>query len=164
MLNKNGILKGAIAACAALALGAGIYFFSHDNRPSVKAAGAMVEEAIKYVDEVGPEPIVQEINSGKEKRWCRGALYIFMYQVEPRGYMIAHAVNQELVNKNLYELTDPDGKLFVKEYLDVAIKNGYSEIPFKWPNPETNEIESKVGVCKLTKDKKYVICSGAYSK
>jgi signal transduction histidine kinase len=150
--------------CAALVLGAIIYLYMLDERPSVKVARAMVEDAIKCIDEVGPERIIQDINSGKSNHWGRGALYVFMYQVEPRGYMVAHAVNQDLVNKNLYELTDPDGKLFVKEYLDAAIEKGYSEIPFRWPNPETNKIENKIGVCRLTKDKKYVVCSGAYSK
>jgi signal transduction histidine kinase len=162
------MLKRVVAACVALVLGAGIYLFYTSNtvqsRPSVKDAQEMVDDVIEYMEKVGPKRVIRDINSGKSHRWHNGALYVFMYQVEPRGYMVAHAVNSALVNKNLYDLTDPEGKLFVKEYLDTAIEKGYSEIPFKWPNPITNKIENKTGICRMTKDKKYVICSGAYSR
>lgn len=159
------MLKG-IVACAAIVLGAGIYFYTLDNRPSVKDAGGIVDEAVRYLEEKGPDLLVQEINTHKPNRWNRGALYVFMYVTEPRGLMIAHANNPELVNKNLYDLTDPNGKLFVKAYLDGAIdsKEGHSEVSFEWPNPVTNKIENKVCVCRLTKDRKYVVCSGVYPK
>ncbi|MDR0407146.1 MAG: cache domain-containing protein [Holosporales bacterium] len=157
------MIKG-MTACIALALGIGIYFYLLDDEPSVKMAESMVEDTIDYISKAGPEQAIKEINAGKSDRWHRGDIYVFVYQVEPRGYMVAHAINQGLVNKNLYDLTDPDGKFFVKEYLDTAIETGRSKIPFKWPHPVTNKIENKTGVCRLTNDKKYVVCSGAYKK
>ncbi|MDR0661803.1 MAG: cache domain-containing protein [Holosporales bacterium] len=153
-----------IIASVALILGVGLYFYTLDDRPTFEQAEAMVKEAIDHFEKMGPEKVIAEVNTHQPGRWNKGALYLFAYQVEPRGYMIAHATNPELVKKNLYDLTDPDGKRFVKEYLDVAISTGHSEVPFRWPNPVTKKIENKIGVCRLTKDKKYVICSGVYSK
>ncbi|MDR1267139.1 MAG: cache domain-containing protein [Holosporales bacterium] len=162
-MSKGTTVLSGVILCIAIAAGVGLYFRVADDRPGVQEARDIVEEAVRYCKEAGPEKLIEEINAHKE-RWVRGALYVFAYKKEPRGLMVAHGANPELVNKNLYDLTDPTGKLFVKAYLDIAILSGESEVPFLWPNPVTKEVEKKVGVCKLTEDKQYVICSGSYSK
>ena len=59
------------------------------------------------------------------------------------GKTLAHGTNPKLIDKNMTELKDADGKYFVKEFIEVANTKGKGWIDYKWTNPATKAIEPK---------------------
>ena len=56
--------------------------------------------------------------------------------------VLAHGANQKLVGKNVAELKDADGKLFMKEMAEMAKKGG-GWVDYKWSNPATKKVQAK---------------------
>ena len=52
-----------------------------------------------------------------------------------QGVMLMHPVSPDLIGKDLSKLTDPSGKLFIQEMLDVGKKNGRGFVEYCWSKP-----------------------------
>ncbi|HYD60128.1 MAG TPA: cache domain-containing protein [Noviherbaspirillum sp.] len=122
-------------------------------------ATAMVKKAVGYVKEQGRDKALAEFNnpSGMFKK---GDLYIFVTDLQ--GKMLAHGANPKLVGKDLIDLKDSDGKLFVKEYIDLAKSKGSGWSDYKWVNPTTKAIELKSTYVEKVDD--MVVGCGIYKK
>ncbi len=120
---------------------------------------AMVKKAVNYIKENGKDKALAEFNnpSGEFKK---GDLYIFVTNVQ--GKMLAHGANAKLVGKDLMGLKDSDGKLFVKEYTEVANTKGSGWTDYKWVNPGTKAIELKSTYVQKIDD--LVVGCGIYKK
>lgn len=52
-------------------------------------------------------------------------------------------MNPKLIGKNLVVLPDADGKLFRKEIVEEARKNGKGWVDYRYNNPNNGNIEKK---------------------
>jgi signal transduction histidine kinase len=122
-------------------------------------AVAMVKKAVSYIKEHGKDKALAEFNnpSGEFKK---GDLYIFVSNTQ--GKMLAHGVNAKLVDKNLMDLKDSDGKPFVKEYTELANTKGSGWTDYKWVNPGTKVIELKSTYVQKVDD--LIVGCGIYKK
>ncbi len=102
-------------------------------------AKAMVTKAVAYYKANGKEKALAEFSNPKGE-FVKGELYLTVWDF--KGTQIAHGSNPKLIGKNLLDLKDTDGKLFVKEFMDVA-KKGNGWVDYKWTNPETKKIQAK---------------------
>ena len=59
------------------------------------------------------------------------------------------------------EIKDPDGKLFVKERVELARKQPTFWQNYKFMNPATKKVEPKEMYCELLKQD--IVCGGVYS-
>lgn len=56
----------------------------------------------------------------------------FIYGYDLDGTIVFHSGNADMIGKTVLELTDPDGKPFVREIIDTAM-NGGGFVQFRWP-------------------------------
>jgi len=107
---------------------------------TVAEAEAMVKKAIQLIKTEGKEKAFAEINNPKGKFVDRD-LYIFVYDMD--GKCIAHGFNQKMIGKELIEIKDSDGKLYVKERVEIAKTKGKGWQDYKFTDPITKKIEPK---------------------
>ena len=128
-----------------LAILTGIFLIASLLATAVNATGtadeakALVEKAVASYKANGKDKAVAAFNDPKGE-FVKGDLYIFM--MDDACNVLAHGANQKLVGKNVAELKDADGKLFMQEIRDLARKGG-GWIDYKWTNPETKKIQAK---------------------
>ncbi|MFI5295514.1 MAG: cache domain-containing protein [Thermodesulfovibrionales bacterium] len=103
-------------------------------------AEAMVKRAIASMKSNGKEATFAEINDHKGK-FTDGDLYIFVYDIH--GKCVAHGQNPTMIGKDLIEMTDADGKYFVKERVEIAKTKGSGWQYYKFRDPLTKKIEYK---------------------
>jgi cytochrome c len=131
-------LFSAVLACSAgfLPLGA----MAAAERGTADEASALVKKGIAYLKANGPEKSYAAFNDPKGEFVDRD-LYLFVFDMT--GKTLAHGANKKLLDKNLIDLKDANGKAFIKDFIDVANKKGQGWVDYKWPHPVTKAIENK---------------------
>lgn len=110
------------------------------DRGTAEEASVLVKKGIAYLKANGPEKAYAAFNDPAGQFVDRD-LYLFVFDMS--GKTLAHGANKKLLDKNLIELKDANGKTFIKEFLEVANKKGSGWIDYKWPHPVTKAIENK---------------------
>ena len=130
-----------------------------DEWATKEEAVAMVKRGITYIKANGRDRGYAEITS-KESRFKDRDLYLVVYGID--GVVRAHGQNEKMVDKNLIELRDVDGKLFVKERVELAKSQGTFWQDYKFTNPVTKKVEPKQMYCERMDD--VVVCGGVYRR
>lgn len=125
--------------------------------PSRKEAEAMVKKAVAFIKANGKEKAFAEFNNHKGKFTDRD-LYITVYDLN--GKCLSHGQNTKMVGKDLIELKDSDGKLFIKERMNTARTAGKGWQDYKYTNPVTKTIEQKSVYFQKYED--VVVAGGIY--
>ena len=141
---------------AALVLVAG--YVSAQERGSAAEARELVKKAVAYVKEAGREKALAEFNNPKGTVFIKKDLYI--YASDPQGINLAHGMNPAMKGMDLINLKDADGKPFVKEYTERAMKFGNGTIDYKWADPVTKKVAMKSTYFERIDD--IIICCGYY--
>lgn len=102
-------------------------------------AEEMVQKGLDFIKANGKEKAVEAF-SNPTGEFVKGDLYLFI--VENQGLTLAHGGNPKLIGKNMAELKDANGKLFIKEMIDLA-QTGGGWVDYKWTNPETKKVQDK---------------------
>ncbi len=110
------------------------------DKGSAEEATALVKKAVAYLKANGKEKAFAEFSNPNGQFKDRD-LYIAVNDMN--GKMMAHGANAKLIDKNLIDLKDVDGKYFVKDYIELASSKGNGWVDFKWPHPITKAIEQK---------------------
>ena len=116
---------------------------------------ALVKLAVVTITEHGPEKAYAEIT----RRFHDRDLYITVINLD--GKVLAHGQRGNLIGRNLINAKDPDGKLFIKERVELAREQSAFWHNYKWLNPTTKEIEPQEAYCERLND--IVVCGGVYS-
>jgi cytochrome c len=127
--------------------------------PSKQDAQALVEQAAQFAAKSGKEQLIAEVNK-KDGPFNKGELYVFVYDM--KGTLIADPVNQNLVGQNNLAKPDAEGKLFRKEFVDVASQQGSGWVEYKYANPVSGKVEPKASYVKKQGD--IIIIAGVYLK
>jgi len=101
---------------------------------------AMVDKGAAYLQKNGKEALIREVNA-KNPDFVRTDTYLTVRALD--GTQLAHPTNPKLVGKNAVVLPDADGKLFRKEIIDRAAKEGKGWVDYRYNNPQTGVIEKK---------------------
>ncbi len=113
---------------------------SAGEKGSADEAVVLVKKAIAYIKENGREKAFSEFQNPTGAFKDRD-LYIFVDDL--KGNVLAQGANPKLVGKNTLELRDMDGKMFVRDFIELAKSHGKGWIQYKWPNPVSKNIEEK---------------------
>ena len=122
-------------------------------------AEAMVKKAVASIKSDGKDKAFAEINNPKGKFVDRD-LYIFIYDMN--GKCVAHGFNQKMIGKDLVEMTDPDGKFYVKERIEIAKTKGKGWQDYKYTNPLSKKLEQKRAYIEKMDD--LIVGCGIYKK
>jgi cytochrome c len=150
----KSLLTPALAvafACAA--------FSGHASANATKdEAVAMVKKGVAFIRANGADKGYAAI-TGKDKQFIDRDLYLVVYGLD--GKCLAHGANEKQVGKDLIELTDVDGKYFVKERVSL-VKSKPAGVwqEYKFTNPVTKKIEPKVMYCEKLGET--AVCGGVY--
>ena len=82
-------------------------------------AVAMVKKAVTFIKDQGPDKAYPEF-TGKDAKFIDRDLYVVVYQLD--GKVLAHGSNAKFVGKDMSDAQDVDGKLYVKERVELAAK------------------------------------------
>ena len=122
-------------------------------------AEAMVKKAVAEIKAVGKDKAFAEISNPKGKFIDRD-LYVFVYDLT--GKCVAHGFNQKMINMDLVEMKDPDGKFYVKERIEIAKTKGKGWQDYKFTNPASKKIENKTAY--VEKVDNLIVGCGVYKK
>ncbi len=105
-------------------------------------AKTMVEKAVAFMKASGNEKAFAEFNNQKGKFVDRD-LYIWVADLNDNAKCLAHGATEKLIGKELIDFKDSDGKLFIREVVEVAKTKGNGWVDYKWTNPVNKQIEHK---------------------
>jgi len=120
-------------------------------------AMAMVKKAVASIKEQGPDKAYPEFTS-KDAKFIDRDLYVVVYQLD--GTVLAHGSNPKFVGKDMSDAQDVDGKLFVKERVEMAAKQPSFWQDYKFVNPVTKKVEPKEMYCERLENT--AVCAGVY--
>jgi signal transduction histidine kinase len=118
---------------------------------------AMVKSAIVFIKADGAVKAYPEI-SKKTGKFIDRDLYVVVYQLD--GTVLAHGSNEKFVGKDMSEAQDVDGKLYVKERLELAAKQTSFWQDYKFVNPVSKKVEPKSMYCERLDNT--AVCAGIY--
>lgn len=104
---------------------------------SREEAQALLKAALAEVKAKGVDAAGQEFSNGGS--WNKGSLYVFLCDF--KANIVAHAANSKIVGKNLWEVKDAAGKLFVQEQVRLVQTAGQGTVQMRWMNPATKQID-----------------------
>ena len=122
-------------------------------------ASAMVKKAVSFIKESGADKAYAEI-SNKGGQFTDRDLYLVVYGLD--GKCLSHGANEKQIGRDLIDLTDIDGKYFVKERVALAKSKpaGFWQ-EYKFTNPVSKKVEPKVMYCEKVGET--AVCGGVYS-
>ncbi len=142
------------ALIGALAIGATA--FAADGASKDEAV-AMVKKAVASIKAEGADKAYAEI-SRKGGPFTDRDLYIVVYQLD--GKVLAHGANEKFIGKDMSDAQDVDGKLYVKERIELAQKQASFWQDYKFVNPVTKKVEPKEMYCERLDQT--AVCGGVY--
>jgi signal transduction histidine kinase len=74
--------------------------------------------------------------------------------------ILAHGSKRNMIGKGSFDLTDPDGKFFLKEIVESAKAKENGWVSYKWTNPLTKKVEQKKTYFQKVDD--VILCAGIY--
>ena len=121
-------------------------------------AMAMVKKGVAFIKANGTEKGYAEV-SNKTGQFIDRDLYLVVYGLD--GKCLAHGANPKQIGRDLIDLTDVDGKYFVKERVATAKSKpaGFWQ-EYKFTNPVSKKIEPKVMYCEKLGET--AVCGGVY--
>ncbi|WP_042696153.1 cache domain-containing protein [Azospirillum sp. B506] len=122
-------------------------------------AVAMVGKAVAEIKSAGAEKAFAAFND-KNGRFTDRDLYVVVY--DRTGRCIAHGANSKLIGKDLIDAQDIDGKLYVKERIEMAQSKQSFWQDYKFTNPTSKKVEPKQMYCESLNES--IVCAGIYSK
>lgn len=132
--------------------------FAAEEFASAKEAEAMVAKAVAALKK-DRATALSEITA-KNPKWIDRDLYPVVYGMD--GKVMAHGQNEKMVGKELIDFKDPDGKLFVRERVELAASKGKFWQDYKFTDPVSKKLLPKQAYCeKLGED---IVCAGVYKR
>jgi signal transduction histidine kinase len=121
-------------------------------------AVAMVKKGVAFIKAGGTEKGYAEI-SNKAGQFIDRDLYLVVYGLD--GKCLAHGANSKQIGRDLIDLTDVDGKYFVKDRVAmVKAKPAGAWQEYKFTNPVSKKVEPKVMYCEKLGET--AVCGGVY--
>lgn len=110
------------------------------DRGTAAEAKALLGDAVAFYKANGQDKAFAAFNDPKGK-FVKKDLYIFA--LDMNGKIIAHGANAALIGKDMMGAKDADGKLFMKEMIEVGKSKGQGAVDYKWESPKTKKVEQK---------------------
>lgn len=144
----------AILMVAFLTLSAGA---CAEDRATADEAVAMVHKVIAQMKARGKDAVIADINNFSAEFKDRD-LYVTVQDMN--GVELAHGANKRMQGVNLIDVKDSDGKLYIRERMEIVKTKGKGWQDYNFVNPVTKAMEPKS--MYFEKYENLIICSGIY--
>lgn len=101
-------------------------------------ASKQVNAFISHSKKVGVEQAIKDANTSPD--WKAGGMNVVVNKMN--GVVVASSLNEKLIGKETYEMKDPSGKAFVKDFTTTAQK-GEGWVDYQFINPQTKKLEER---------------------
>ncbi len=128
-----------IAAAVALAAAS---LFTTAHAASRDEAQAMLKAALAEIKTKGADAAGKDFSAGGN--WNKGTLYVFV--ADFKANILAHSANAKIVGKNLWDVKDATGKLFVQDQVKQMQAGANGAVQMRWMNPATKQIDDAEAV------------------
>jgi len=131
-----------------------------DKAAAKAQAEKFVKDAVALAKQKGKAELFKETSQATGRFHLKkgASLYLFIYNQE--GVCLAHGSKPVLVGLNRLDSKDPEGKFYVKEFIQVVKGKGKGWVDYKYPDPATGKIEPKSTYVEGFEE--LVVCAGAY--
>ncbi len=121
-------------------------------------ATALVRRGIAAIRAQGPAAAYAAISQARGP-FTLAELYLVVYALD--GRCLAHGADARLIGRDMSELTDVDGRYFVKERIALARSQpgGFWQ-DYKFRHPVSGRVEDKSMYCERLGDT--AVCGGVY--
>ncbi|MFV3128897.1 cache domain-containing protein [Niveispirillum sp. KHB5.9] len=146
-----------IAFLTVAAMQAGLPAHADPDRANRDEAIAMVKRAVVHLNEAGRDKAFADFGN-REGAFVDRDLYVVVYDLT--GRCLAHGANAKLIGKDLSDAEDIDGKLYIRERMELAKTNKSFWQDYKFTNPVNKKVEPKQMYCQVEQD--LAVCGGVY--
>jgi cytochrome c len=101
-------------------------------------AQALLKAALSDIKAKGVENAGIEFSKGGSG-WVKGSMYVFV--ADFKANILAHSANPKMVGKNLWEVKDATGKLFLQEQVRQMQAGPTGLVGMRWMNPATKQLD-----------------------
>jgi hypothetical protein len=119
---------------------AGINVVLAQDRGTSSDAKNLLKRGVAYVKVVGKDSALVEFGKPKGHFIYKD---IYVFASDDKGLALAHPVTPVLVGQNMMKLKDADGKMFIKQAIELVKKNISGTIDYRWTHPQTKKVEKK---------------------
>jgi Signal transduction histidine kinase len=133
-------MKKLLVFWVAILFVASVGVASAQDKGTAAEAKALVKKGVAYMKEVGKDKALAEFANPKGM-FIYKDLYIYATAMD--GTNLAHPYTPAMTGKNYINLKDADGKLFVKETIELAKDKGGGDYVYRWTHPKTKKVEKK---------------------
>ena len=109
--------------------------------PTEKDAIAMVERGASLMKAQGKDELIKKV-AAKDPDFVQGSLYLYMRDIKT-GILLAHPINPAIVGKDLVDVPDANGKVYRREIIERAQKQGKGWVDYMYKNPVSGKLEPK---------------------
>jgi signal transduction histidine kinase len=148
---NDEVIAAAVAAMLALPAGSAVAGATKDE------AIAMVKKAVEAIKATGSDKAYAAI-SDRAGPFVKDSLYVVVYQLD--GKVLAHGANAKFIGKDMIDAQDIDGKLYVKERVELAARQPAFWHDYKFVNPVSKKVEPKEMYCQRLDNT--AVCAGVY--
>lgn len=131
--------------------------FAQESRATRTDAERMVRKGVEFLKKNGKEKATKEITA-PSRTFVDRDLYLVIY--DTNGNCVAHGQNSRQAGMSLIDAKDADGKLFVKERVDLAKSQGKFWQDYKFTDPLSKKVLPKQMYCEKEGD--MIVCGGVY--
>lgn len=131
--------------------------FAQESRATRTDAERMVRKGVEFLKKNGKEKATKEITA-PSRTFVDRDLYLVIYDTS--GNCVAHGQNSRQAGMSLIDAKDADGKLFVKERVDLAKSQGKFWQDYKFTDPLSKKVLPKQMYCEKEGD--MIVCGGVY--
>ncbi len=96
----------------------------------------------------------------RKSRYNNGSDYLFIYDLN--GVNLMHASKPEREGKNFLDTKDPNGKQYIKEWIDLLKKDGSADIDYMFPKAGSKEPIPKISYAKVFQPWGWWLGTGVY--
>ena len=161
-MTQRNLIAFFIAIAFALAARAAGAADAPQNSPEGKKIVALVNEAVKLVEQKGKDAFPE---LRKDKKWNNGDVYIFIDRFD--GLVLLNPPSPEIEGKNLIDWQDAKGKKIVREFVQLAKSKGSGWVDYYWPKPGEQKPSKKMSYvkkAKLPSGEDIIVGAGMYAE
>jgi methyl-accepting chemotaxis protein len=126
---------------------------------TAEEAEAMVKRGVEFLKANGKDALLKEINKLASGQFIERDLYLMVLDVNSYKF-IAHGINPRVLNFDSRGSKDPDGKVYMKDMIDMSKQASQGWIEYKYNHPVTGEMKEKASYYVRVGD--VVVACGAY--
>ncbi len=104
------------------------------------------KSAVKMIKEKGLNAGIAEINK-KNGKFVSNVTFVILFDF--KGVVRAHPIKPEMIGKNRLADKDSKGKIYYKEYIEVAKTKGRGWVDHMWKSPDKKDFPKRTYIMRI---------------